>query len=127
MNINEAISLVKSALNHTKLSRVQELIFRGAWEGITYVEIAERNNYSVKYIKIEGSQLLQSLSNVLGERVTKNNLQEVLHRYSEISQKPNRNNNFASYNDQSDFINLQNAANLFSNPSKRAENRPVFP
>jgi formylglycine-generating enzyme required for sulfatase activity len=118
MNIDEAISLVKSALNHTRLSRVQELVFREAWEGITYVEIAERYNYSVKYIQIEGSQLFQSLSNVLGERVTKNNLQEVLHRYSEISQKPNRNNNFASYNDQSDFINLQDATNLFSNALK---------
>lgn len=80
MSVEDALVIVDAVLQQKRLSNVQELLFRQAWEGKTYVEIAEASGYDASYIRDVGYKLWQSLSKALGERVSKNNLQVVFRR-----------------------------------------------
>ena len=65
-----------------RLKSVQKDILRGAWEGQTYEEIADRIHTKSKSLKKQGTQLWQLLSKALGENVTKSNLHNVLTRWA---------------------------------------------
>jgi WD40 repeat protein len=80
MTVEEAIALVEQLLERGRLTRVQEIVFRRSWDGKTYQEMAEDLTYDPGHIKDVGSELWQSLSKALGEKVTKNNLCGVLKR-----------------------------------------------
>ena len=82
MNIEDALNIVDSVLENKSLSNIQEAIFRQTWEGKTYSEIAEKAGYDAAYIRDVGYKLWQLLSEAFGDRVTKNNLQVVLRRYT---------------------------------------------
>jgi hypothetical protein len=82
MKIEDALLIIDDALPHKQLSNVQELLFRQAWEGKTYPEIAEKSGYDASYIRDVGYKLWQALSHSLGEKVSKNNLQVVLRRHA---------------------------------------------
>ncbi|MBD2188370.1 hypothetical protein [Pseudanabaena mucicola] len=82
MNIEDALNIVDSVLADKSLSTIQEAIFRYTWEGSTYSEIADKAGYDAAYIRDVGYKLWQLLSDAFGDRVTKNNLQVVLRRYS---------------------------------------------
>lgn len=82
MTIDDALNIVDSILGNKSLSTIQEAIFRQTWEGKTYSEIAEQAGYDAAYIRDVGYKLWQLLSEAFGDRVTKNNLQVVLRRYS---------------------------------------------
>lgn len=62
------------------MADVQEIIFRQAWEGKTYPDIAESCGYDANYIKDVGSKLWKLLSQAFGEEVTKSNFRSVLRR-----------------------------------------------
>ena len=85
MTIEDALNIVDSVLGNKSLSTIQEAIFRQTWEGKTYSEIAEKAGYDAAYIRDVGYKLWQLLSEAFGDRVTKNNLQVVLRRYSNRS------------------------------------------
>ncbi|MFM7885159.1 MAG: hypothetical protein ACKPCM_00335 [Pseudanabaena sp.] len=85
MTIDDALNIVDSVLGNKSLSTIQEAIFRQTWEGKTYSEIAEHAGYDAAYIRDVGYKLWQLLSEAFGDRVTKNNLQVVLRRYSSRS------------------------------------------
>lgn len=55
-------------------------MFRLAWEGQSYMEIARVFGYDPGYIKDTGSRLWQMLSDMLGQKVTKHNFQTALKR-----------------------------------------------
>ncbi|MEH2206611.1 MAG: hypothetical protein V7K53_21460 [Nostoc sp.] len=55
-------------------------MFRYSWEGKTYLEMAKKFKYDPGYIKDVGLQLWRSLSQILDEKVTKNNLYGVVKR-----------------------------------------------
>ena len=76
----EAISLVEQLLQRGRLNIVQEIVFSESWAGQTYLDIALNAGYDSGYIKDVGSKLWRSISKVVGEKVTKNNLHGVLHR-----------------------------------------------
>lgn len=81
MSSKQALTLVEQVLSEngvSSLNHLQTSIFRQAWENHTYQEIALSLGYDVSYIKQVGSDLWQQLSNKLGEKVTKRNLQQVL-------------------------------------------------
>lgn len=78
MTVEEALQFLTSILKPTRLNSIQELVFRGTWEGKTYKEIASGCDYDSVYIREVGSNLWKLISEVMGERVTKNNLQVVL-------------------------------------------------
>ncbi|MFB2898482.1 NACHT domain-containing protein [Aerosakkonemataceae cyanobacterium BLCC-F50] len=80
MNSEEALALIESLLEGQKLKDIQKQVFHYSWQGLTYPEIAEQTKYDTSYIRDVGSELWQHLSQVLGERVTKNTLQSVLRR-----------------------------------------------
>ena len=78
MNVEEALIIVDTVLAPQRLSKVQELVFRQCFLGRTYHEIAESLGYDYDYIRVTGYRLWQTISESLGERVTKYNFQSVL-------------------------------------------------
>ncbi len=87
MTIEEAIAIVDTALQHKRLSNIQEQLFRQTWEGKTYAEIAETCGYDSSYIRDVGYRLWQMLTKGFGERVTKHNLQVVVRSHADRFQK----------------------------------------
>jgi WD40 repeat protein len=83
MNADEALTLIQEVLAPQCLNDIQELVFRHAWEGKGYVEIAENSSYEPEYIKHVGYQLWQVLSKVLEEKVSKSNIQSAIRRYQQ--------------------------------------------
>jgi hypothetical protein len=86
MTADEALRIVESILSDEGLSRLQAIVLRQTWDELSYQAIATRAGYEVGYIKQTGSHLWRSLSNALGEKVSKSNLHAVLKRY--VSQHP---------------------------------------
>lgn len=82
MTIEDALRLVDKILVDKRLNNVQELLFRQAWEGETYAKIAEKSGYDASYVRDVGYKLWQSLSQQIGERVTKSNVQVVFRRHA---------------------------------------------
>ncbi|QZZ21092.1 hypothetical protein J5X98_00835 [Leptothermofonsia sichuanensis E412] len=65
-----------------RLTDIEVIILRGAWQGQTYEEIAELAGYSVSYLKQGvGPKVWKLLSQALGETVSKTNFREPLERY----------------------------------------------
>jgi hypothetical protein len=85
MTPQEAIALVdhllQSANKKLKLNDIQSRVILYAWEGYSYQEIADRLLYEADSIKHIGAKLWQTLSQIIGEKVSKQNLQVVLRRY----------------------------------------------
>lgn len=90
MTEQEALTLVDTLLHTANqrqgLNDIQSLVFLETWAGRSYREIAEQLGYQLDYIKQVGSQLWRSLSQTLGEPVSKRNLQAVLRRYQQSQQ-----------------------------------------
>jgi len=80
MTVEEALTIVEQIHKLGRLSKVEEAVFRQAWEGCSYQEIADATSYDPGYIKDTGSKLWQMLSEALGEHVTKQNFIAVLKR-----------------------------------------------
>ncbi|MCC3430296.1 MULTISPECIES: NB-ARC domain-containing protein [unclassified Microcoleus] len=89
MTAQEAIALIdhllQSANKQQKLTDIQSHVFLETWEGHSYQEIADRLLYEHDYIKQVGSHLWRNLSQILGEKVSKQNLQAVLRHYQQSS------------------------------------------
>ena len=79
-------TLLHSANPEQRLTDIQSVVLLETWAGRSYREIAEQLGYQHDYIKQVGSQLWQSLSQTLGEPVSKRNLQAVLRRYQQLQQ-----------------------------------------
>ncbi|MFB2880089.1 NB-ARC domain-containing protein [Floridanema aerugineum] len=84
MDVEEALAIVGAALKPDSLHKLHEILFRQAWEGKSYEEIANCFSYDVGHVKNVGSQLWKKLSCALGKRVTKANFRCVLYRYGEM-------------------------------------------
>ncbi|PSB50276.1 hypothetical protein C7B67_15120 [filamentous cyanobacterium Phorm 6] len=89
MTAEEAIALIdhllQSANKKQKLNDIQSRVFLETWEGHSYQEIADRLLYEHDYIKKVGSHLWRNLSQIIGEKISKQNLQAVLRRYQHCS------------------------------------------
>lgn len=77
MTVDEALIVVEEVLH---LNKVQEVVFRHAWAGESYSEIALVSSYDLGYVKDIGYKLWQALSESFGEKVTKQSLQSVITR-----------------------------------------------
>jgi WD40 repeat protein len=92
MTGQEALTLVDTLLHSANqrqgLNDVQSVVFLETWAGRSYKQIVEQLNYQYQYdyIKQIGSHLWRSLSQTLGEPVSKRNLQAVLRRYQQSQQ-----------------------------------------
>jgi hypothetical protein len=87
MTEQEALTLVDNLLhsaNHRqRLNDIQSVVLQETWAGRSYADIAQQLGYQHDYIKQVGSQLWRSLSQAIGEPVSKRNLQAVLRRYQQ--------------------------------------------
>jgi len=128
MTAQEAIALIdillQSANKKQKLNDIQSLVFLETWEGHSYQEIANRLLYEHDYIKQVGSHLWRSLSKIIGEKVSKQNLQAVLRRYQHCSAPNNCIQDWGEAIDVSRFYNrqqeLETLENWISGNSTRA-------
>ncbi|MBW4620729.1 MAG: WD40 repeat domain-containing protein [Cyanosarcina radialis HA8281-LM2] len=82
MNAEEALELLDTLLPQQKLKDIHELVFRYSWQGCTYPQIAKQTGYNTSHIRDIGSELWQHLSQALGEKVTKKNVQILLQQRS---------------------------------------------
>ncbi|MCM1981231.1 AAA-like domain-containing protein [Lyngbya confervoides] len=86
MTTEEALILLEQLLSaHCRIKDIQELVFRQAWEGKTYQEIADESGYSPEHIRDVGFRLWQLLGNRLNTKVTKHNLHAIFRQFSESS------------------------------------------
>jgi AAA-like domain len=76
--VSEALATIEMLLQPTYLSSVQELVVRYCWQGLSYEEIAESSGYDADYLRGVGARLWQSLSNAVGDRISKTNFRSVL-------------------------------------------------
>lgn len=82
MIVDEALGFLDEILSGQPLSTIQETVFRQVWDGKTYAEIAETAGYEHSYIRDVGFKLWQSMSDALGEKVSKSNVRSLLGRYA---------------------------------------------
>lgn len=87
MNVEEALVTLDTALEKECLNNLQELVFRQAWAGQTYSEMAESFGYNANYIKDVGYKLWKLLSKAFNEEVTKSNFRSVFRRRYVASQR----------------------------------------
>ncbi len=83
MEIEAALAVTDSlvfAQTGKHLNTLQTAIFRGAWLGQKYEEIAEANYCSNSHVKMIGATLWDILSESLAEKITKKNFRAVLER-----------------------------------------------
>ncbi|NEP26607.1 MAG: serine/threonine protein kinase, partial [Moorea sp. SIO3I6] len=78
MSVEEALAIVDTVIKPERLNAVQELVLRQCWSGQTYQEIADGSGYDADYIRVVGSRLWHILSEVFGEKITKNNIRSVI-------------------------------------------------
>jgi len=70
--------------NHTgrKLSDIETIVFKGAWERLSYEQIAAQNGYAPSYISQDiAPRLWRNLSAAMREEVRKSNFRQSLERY----------------------------------------------
>ena len=89
MTEKEALETVKRVISPETLSYVQEVVFTQSWEGQLYPEIAKAVGYHPEYIRDVGAQLWRSLSDCIGQKVTKKNVRFVLNTLAEKEQLAN--------------------------------------
>jgi AAA-like domain len=82
--VDEALAVIETFLKPKYLGAVQELVFRQCWLGMSYEAIAEQSGYDADYLRGVGARLWQFLSDVVGDRITKNNLRSVLRQHMAV-------------------------------------------
>jgi WD40 repeat protein len=84
MNGIEAIAILYEAMRQKGRSEtftdVQELVIRQSCEGSTYEEMANHSDYDGDYVRKVGSGIWHTLTDILGEPVSKGNIRAVLSR-----------------------------------------------
>jgi len=80
MSLDDILNLVEQALPPSRFGAIERFILRQSWLGQTYSQMAQESGYGSEYIKEVGSRLWQDLSDAVGERVTKKNLQLVFNQ-----------------------------------------------
>jgi hypothetical protein len=88
MNVEEALEFIDKLVVATTgkaLNDLQRAVFRGAWQGKSFTEIHQdcRDRCGLDHLmRNVGSELWQILSEALGTKVSKNNLQGPVERYA---------------------------------------------
>ena len=83
LNADEALFWLNQSFKTANLPQFADLkcqVFRGCWNRETYLKIAVQYHRDHDYIREVGAELLQQLSQLLGERVTKQNLRTMVEK-----------------------------------------------
>jgi len=78
LNADEAIAHLETLLPPGTLNEVKRLVFRCAWQGQGYSQIAEAEGYDADYLREAGASLWRSLSQLTGCKVTKRSFRTLL-------------------------------------------------
>lgn len=81
MNADKALEIIELQVLSRQLSPIERLIFCQSWQGKGYIEMAQGSGYNSNYFKEVGSRLWHNLSEVMGQKVSKKNLQIVFKDY----------------------------------------------
>ncbi|MEW6492834.1 MAG: NB-ARC domain-containing protein [Cyanobacteriota bacterium] len=103
MDIEAALELADALVFATTgkhLNDLQGCVFREAWQGKSFTEIAEACNCNESHAKEVGSQFWKLLSSALGETVGKRNFKAALERYWRAQQSGNISSSHASVVDR---------------------------
>lgn len=92
MDADQALRQVEQlviAQTGERLSELQQTILRQVWLGYKYFDIADAYGCTEGHAKDVGSDLWKLLSQILGEKITKKNLRQVLtvHRHGSVPSK----------------------------------------
>jgi len=80
MTADEAVTFIELSLKERSLTRVEQSIFLGVWQGLSYSEIAKQTGYDAGYIKLVSHKLWHLLTDTFGEKVTKATVQNLIRR-----------------------------------------------
>lgn len=81
MTFEEALAIITAVLAPRFLTELQIGVFRGAFLKHSYLKISRELNHKEAYIKDVGAELWQLLTEALGIKVTKLNLQSAITQY----------------------------------------------
>ncbi|HEY9826387.1 MAG TPA: hypothetical protein V6D19_13145, partial [Stenomitos sp.] len=81
MTLEEVMALLDKILPKP-LNDLHSFVFRQAWEGKSYAEMADTSAYDETYIKSVGSSIWKSLSKAMNQNVTKSNVRSCLEAYA---------------------------------------------
>lgn len=82
MKTEQAIDVIEKVLLKRQLTAIEQLILTQSWQGLGYHDMAQDSGYTSNYFKEVGSHLWHCLSQEVGIRVTKKNIQLILKQYS---------------------------------------------
>lgn len=107
-DLNEALKIANNLMYaqiQRNLTDVETAIIKGAWHKQDYGKIAEENKYTLSYISQDvAPKLWKLLSEVVGEKVKKNNFKEALKRHLLSSSTCQENNLQDNYVKQESLI-----------------------
>jgi WD40 repeat protein len=78
MELELALEIVKELLAPKYLTAPQEMVFRAAWQGQSYRDLADSAGYDRDYIKGVGAQVWRMLATATERRVSKTNFRQVI-------------------------------------------------
>ncbi len=78
MDNNELIILVNKLLKPNPLNSLEEKVLRGCFANKTYQNLSDNLGYTHDYIRVLGAGIFKRLSHLLGEKIKKSNICEIL-------------------------------------------------
>jgi WD40 repeat protein len=78
MEVELALEMVKELLAPRYLTAPQEMVFKAAWEGQSYRDLAKIAGYDHDYLKGVGAQVWRMLATATEQRVSKTNFRQVI-------------------------------------------------
>ncbi len=78
MEVELALEIVTELLAPKYLTAPQEMVFRAAWQGQSYRELADTAGYDRDYIKGVGAQVWRMLTTATARQVSKTNFRQVI-------------------------------------------------
>ncbi|GBO56347.1 high-affnity carbon uptake protein Hat/HatR [Pseudanabaena sp. lw0831] len=112
MTADEAVTFIELSLKERSLSRVEQSVFLGVWQCLSYSEIAKQTGYDAGYIKLVSHKLWHLLTETFGEKVTKSTVQNVIRRQIQKNQSdspttvPNLQSSASSHQDWGEVVDV---------------------
>jgi WD40 repeat protein len=88
MELDRAEAIVRELLAPQYLNPPQEMVFRAAWNGQSYRDLAEAAGYDFNYIKGVGAQIWRLLTAATQTKVSKGNFRQVLESFADTVDPP---------------------------------------
>jgi WD40 repeat protein len=83
VELDRAEAIVKELLSPKYLSTPQQMVFRAAWQGQSYRNLAESAGYDQNYLKGVGAQVWRILATATKSKVTKANFKQIVESFAD--------------------------------------------